>query len=154
MKNLYLLIALSCLPGTVLAQQATSHCPVLPPGTGLQWDEHASAGILACKARSDDGRHSINVMLTTRDPNFQLSRSQRAESGTFSGESLHWYVPELAGRDEAFAASRRIAVVKLGKNQYVQIWIDAESPGELSRLQSMASQLDVSAGTNYLVSGK
>jgi hypothetical protein len=155
MKTLYLLAALLCLADTALAQQVTtSHCPALPPGSDLQWDEQANTGFLACKARSDDGRHSLNVMLTTRDPDIRLTRSQRAESGTFSGEELHWYVPELAGRDEAFAASRRITVVKLGKNQYAQVWIDAESPEELSRLQSMASQLDVTAGTSYLVSGK
>lgn len=152
--TIYLLAALLCLPGTALAQQATSRCPTLPSGSGLQWDEQASAGFLACKARSNDGRQSLNVMLTSRDPDLRLSRSQRAESGIFSGESLHWYVPELAGRDAAYAASRRITVVKLGKDQYAQIWIDAESPEELGRLQSMASQLDISAGTNYLVSGK
>jgi hypothetical protein len=154
MKTLYLLAALLCLPGTALAQQATSRCPVLPSDSGLQWDEKANTGFLACKARSGDGRHSLNVMLTTRDPDLHLTRSQRAESGVFSGESLHWYVPELAGRDAAYAASRRITVVKLGRDQYAQIWIDAESPEELGRLQSMAGQLDISAGTNYLVSGK
>lgn len=154
MKTLYLLAVLLGLPGTVLAQQTTSRCPALPSGSGLQWDEQANTGFLACKARSDDGRQSLNVMLTSRDPDIRLSRSQRAESGTFSGEELHWYVPELAGRDEAYAASRRITVVKLGKDQYAQVWIDAESPEELGRLQSMASQLDVTAGTSYLVSGK
>lgn len=154
MKTIYLLAALLSLPGTVLAQQAASRCPALPSDSGLQWDEQANTGFLACKARSDDGRHSLNMMLTTRDPDIRLSRSQRAESGTFSGEELHWYIPELAGRNEAYAASRRITVVKLGKNQYAQIWIDAETPEELGRLQSMASQLDVTAGTNYLVSGK
>ena len=154
MKTIYLLAALLSLPGTVLAQQAASRCPALPPDSGLQWDEQANAGFLACKARSDDGRHSLNMMLTTRDPDIRLTRSQRAESGLFSGESLHWYIPELAGRNEAYAASRRITVVKLGKDQYAQIWIDAETPEELGRLQSMASQLDVTAGTNYLVSGK
>lgn len=154
MKTIYLLAALLGLPGTVVAQQAASHCPALPSGSGLQWDERAGAGFLACKAHSDDGRQSLNVMLTSRDPDIRLSRSQREESGTFSGESLHWYVPELAGLDQTYASSRRITVVKLGKNQYAQIWIDAESPEELGRLQSMASQLDISAGTSYLVSGK
>lgn len=154
MKTFYLLAALLSLPGAALAQQATSHCPALPSGSGLQWDEQAGAGFLACKARSDDGRHSLNLMLTSRDPDIRLSRSQREESGIFSGESLHWYTPELAGRNETYIASRRITVVKLGKNQYAQVWIDAESPEELERLQSMASQLDVSAGTNYVVSGK
>ncbi|MEO6104678.1 MAG: hypothetical protein ABIP44_13710, partial [Pseudoxanthomonas sp.] len=81
-------------------------------------------------------------------------RSQRAEAGTFSGESLRWYVPELGGRSEEFTASRRIAVVKLGRDQYAQVWIDASSAEELNRLQLLAGQLDVSAGTSYLVSGQ
>lgn len=154
MKTVYLLAALLGLPGTVLAQQATSHCPALPASSGLHWQEQASAGFLACKAATQDGGQSLNVMLTSRDPDIRFSRSQRAESGTFSGESLHWYVPELAGRSESYAASRRITVVKLGKGQYAQVWIDATSPEELARLQSLAEQLDVSAGTSYLVSGK
>ncbi|MGH8063427.1 MAG: hypothetical protein ACREO7_15595, partial [Pseudoxanthomonas sp.] len=122
MKTLCLLAALLSLPGTVLAQQATSRCPSLPSDSGLQWDERAGTGFLACKAHSDDGRQSLNVMLTSRDPDIHLSRSQRAESGTFSGESLHWYLPELAGRDPADVASRRITVIKLGKDQYAQVW--------------------------------
>ncbi len=153
MKTFYLLAAvLLSLPGAVLAQQAPSRCPALPADSGLQWDEQANTGFLVCKARSEDGRHSLNLMLTSRDPDIRMVRSQRAEEGVFSGESLHWYVPELAGRDEAFTASRRITVVKLGKDQYAQVWIDAESPAELSRLQSLAGQLDISAGTAYLVS--
>lgn len=153
MKTFYLLaVALLSLPGAVLAQQAPSRCPALPADSGLQWDEQANTGFLVCKARSDDGRHSLNLMLTSRNPDIRMIRSQRAEEGVFSGESLHWYVPELAGRNEAFAASRRITVVKLGKDQYAQVWIDAESPEELSRLQSLAGQLDISAGAAYLVS--
>jgi hypothetical protein len=154
MKTVCLLVALLGVPGTVLAQQATSHCPVLPASSGLQWQEKASTGFLACKAISEDGGESLNVMLTSRDPDIRFSRSQRAETGVFSGESLRWYVPELAGRSESYAASRRITVVKLGKDQYAQVWIDATSPEELARLQSLAEQLDVSAGARYLVSGQ
>lgn len=152
-KTRCLLAVLLLLPGTTLAQQTTSRCPILPTGSGLQWTELASDGFLACKARSGDGLQSLNVMLTSRDPDIRLSRSQRAEAGVFSGGSLHWYVPEIAG-SAAAADSRRITVVKLGRDQYAQIWIDATSPEELARLQAMAGQLDVSAGTSYLVSGK
>jgi hypothetical protein len=154
MKTVYLLALLLASPASLLAQESASRCPTLPSASGLHWEERASTGFLACKARSDDGRQSLNVMLTSRDPDIRFSRSQRAESGLFSGESLHWYVPEIAGSDAGFVASRRITVVKLGKDQYAQIWIDAESADDLSRLQSMAGQLDVSAGTQYLVSGK
>lgn len=152
MKATYLLTALLALPGTVLAQQASNRCPSLPSASGLQWQEQAGNGYIACKAMTADGRQSLNVMLTSRDPGIRLSRSQRAEAGVISGEELHWYVPELAGRDPAFAASRRITVVELGKDQYAQVWIDAESPEELGQLQSLASQLDISAGAAYLVS--
>ena len=152
MKTIYLLASLLALPGTVLAQQAVTHCPTLPSTSGLHWQEKAGAGFIACKAVGEDGRQSLNVMLTSRDPDIRLSRSQREEAGSFSGEELHWYVPELAGRDTAFAASRRITVIKLGNGQYAQVWIDAASPEELARLQSLAGKLDVSAGAAYLVS--
>lgn len=154
LKTLYLPVLLLGLSAPAWAQQTPSRCPPLPAGTGLQWTEKASNGFLACKAVSSDGAQSLNVMLTSRDPDLRLSRSQRAETGVFSGESLHWYVPELAGRTEEFTASRRITVVKLGKDQYAQVWVDATSAEELVRLQALAGQLDVSAGTSYLVSGK
>lgn len=153
-KSLYLLAALLGLPAAALAQQAPSRCPPLPASSGLQWTEKVSNGFLACKALSADGRQSLNVMLTSRDPDLRLSRSQRAEAGTFSGESLHWYVPQLAGSTEAFAASHRITVVKLGKGQYAQLWVDAASAEDLARLQALAGQLDASAGASYLVSGQ
>ncbi|NDK37780.1 hypothetical protein DT603_02875 [Pseudoxanthomonas gei] len=152
-KSLYLLAALLGLPAAALAQQAPSRCPPLPASSGLQWTEKVGNGFLACKALSADNRQSLNVMLTSRDPDLHLSRSQRAEAGRFSGESLHWYVPELAGSQDA-AASRRITVVKLGKDQYAQVWVDAASAEDLARLQTLAGQLDASAGASYLVSGQ
>ena len=96
----------------------------------------------------------MNVLLTSRDPDLELKRTQRAESGTFSGQTLDWYIPEVAGRDEAFVASRRITVIKLGKDQYAQVWIDAASVEDLGRMQSLAGQLDVSVGAAYLASSK
>ena len=111
MKFAYLFFSVLLIaPGAALAQHADSRCPSLPASSGLQWEEKANTGFLACKARNDDGSKSINLLLTSRDPDLQLRRSRRAESGVFSGESLHWYVPELAGRDEAYVASRRITV--------------------------------------------
>lgn len=154
MKSAHLLFSVLLIaPGAALAQQTDSRCPSLPASSGLQWEEKANTGFLACKARNDDGSKSINLLLTSRDPDLRLSRSRRAESGVFSGESLHWYVPELAGRDEAYAASRRITVVELGKDQYAQIWIDAPTPEALNELQTLTGRLDISAGTAYLVSG-
>ncbi|MEO6517885.1 MAG: hypothetical protein ABIO17_02665 [Pseudoxanthomonas sp.] len=147
-------LALLCLPCSVWAQQVASRCPTLPSASGLQWVEKASVGFIACKARSPDGSQSLNLMLTSRDPDIRLLRSQRTESGVFSGAAFHWYIPELVGRADEYAASRRITVLKLGKDQYAQIWIDAQSPEALGKLQSMVSQMDASAGTQYLVSGK
>ena len=137
----------------VKAQQAPVRCPVLPASSGLQWEERANTGFLACKARTEDDSKSVNLLLTSRDPDLRLSRSRRAEQGVFSGQPLHWYVPELAGQDESAVASKRIAVVELGKGQYAQIWIDAKSPEALAELQTLAGKLDVSTGTAYLVSG-
>lgn len=155
MKSFYVLALLLVLPGTLQAQQTGTRCPALPSSSGLQWQqEKVGAGFISCKALAADGQESLNVMLTSRDPDLRLNRSQREESGTFSGESLDWYVPELAGRSETFAASRRISVVKLGRDQYAQVWIDAASAEDLARLQSLAGQLDVSAGAAYLASSQ
>lgn len=159
MKNIrlfpeILLSTLLLMPAVVSAQQASDRCPALPASSGLQWEERANTGFLACKAQAGDNGMSMNLLLTSRDPDIRLSRSRREESGVFSGRTLHWYVPELAGRDEAVASSRRIAVVELGRDQYAQIWLEAESPEALAELQALAAKLDVSAGTAYLVSGR
>lgn len=153
MKTIYLLAVLLALPGTLFAQQTSTRCPALPSPSDLHWQEQAGNGFIACRAVTDDGRRALNVLLTSRDPDIRLDRSRRAENGTFSGETLHWYLPELAGQDDTSLASRRITVVKLGKDQYAQVWIDAATPEELGRLQSLAGQLDISAGAaSYLVS--
>ncbi|MET0893217.1 MAG: hypothetical protein ABWY01_06590 [Pseudoxanthomonas sp.] len=77
-KTPYLLAAMLGLPAAALAQQAPSRCPPLPASSGLQWTEKVGHGFLACKALSTDGSQSLNVMLTSRDPDLHLSRSQRA----------------------------------------------------------------------------
>ncbi len=148
-----LLSILLAVPGTVMAQQASVRCPSLPASSGLQWEERVSTGFLACKARTEDSSKSMNLLLTSRDPDLRLSKSRRAEQGVFSGQPLHWYVPELAGQAESVVASKRIAVVELGKDQYAQIWIDAKSPEALAELQTLAEKLDVSTSAAYLISG-
>jgi len=154
MKSLYCLVTLLAFPGALQAQQTDTRCPALPSDSGLQWQEKNGAGFISCKAQGEGGGESLNVLLTSRDPDLELKRTQRAESGTFSGQTFDWYIPELAGRNEAFAASRRITVIKLGKDQYAQVWIDAASVEDLGRLQSLAGQLDVSAGAAYLASSR
>ncbi len=153
MKNFYLVATLLFVPGAALAQNAVTHCPSLPAASGLQWQEKSGAGFIACKAIASDGHQSLNLMLTSRDPDLRLSRSQRAEEGRFSGKELRWYIPEVAGRDASQIASRRrITVIELGNDQYAQVWIDATSPEELGKLQALAEKLDVSAGAAYLAS--
>ena len=154
MKTFYCLAILLLFSGALQAQQTVTRCPALPSDSSLQWQEKTGAGFISCKAQAAGGRESLNVLLTSRDPDLELKRTQRAESGTFSGQTLDWYIPEVAGRDEAFVASRRITVIKLGKDQYAQVWIDAASVEDLGRMQSLAGQLDVSVGAAYLASSK
>lgn len=146
-----LVLGLLLLPATALAQQSFQ-CPALPAGSDLQWEQRVDREFIACKAVTQDGRQVFNVMLTSKDPDISLSRPLRAEEGTFSGKELYWYRPDLAGRVLPDMESRRIAVVKLGKNHYAQVWINAGSAEELGSLQSLARQLDVNETSATLLS--
>ena len=124
----------------VHAQQA-GQCPQLPAGNGLQWEQQAQSGFVLCKAATEDGRTVLNLMLTERDPSLALNRSLRAEKGSFSGEELYWYHPDMGGRDLPGLESRRITTLKLAKNRYAQIWIDAGDVNELATLQQLTGNL-------------
>ncbi len=124
----------------VHAQQA-GQCPHLPAGSGLQWEQQAQSGFVLCKAATEDGRTVLNLMLTERDPSLALNRSLRAEKGSFSGEELYWYHPDMGGRDLPGLESRRITTLKLAKNRYAQIWIDAGDVNELATLQQLTGNL-------------
>ena len=124
----------------VHAQQA-GQCPQLPAGSGLQWEQQAQSGFVLCKAATEDGRTVLNLMLTTRDPDLALNRSLRAEKGEFSGEALYWYRLDMGGRELPGMESRRITTVKLAKNRYAQIWIDAGDVSELATLQQLTGNL-------------
>ena len=124
----------------VHAQQA-GQCPQLPAGSGLQWEQQAQSGFVLCKAATEDGRTVLNLMLTTRDPDLPLNRSLRAEKGEFSGEALYWYRLDMGGRELPGMESRRITTVKLAKNRYAQIWIDAGDVSELATLQQLTGNL-------------
>ena len=80
-------------------------------------------------------------MLTERDPSLALNRSLRAEKGSFSGEELYWYKLDMGGRDMPGLETRRITEVKLGRNRYAQIWIDAGDVAELASLQQLTGTL-------------
>ncbi|HBN53675.1 MAG TPA: hypothetical protein DD456_06455 [Stenotrophomonas sp.] len=123
------------------AQQA-AQCPSLPPGSGLQWQEQAQNDFIVCKATTADGRTVLNVMLTARDPALTLTRALRAEKGRFAGEDLYWYRLDMGGRDLPGLEARRITTVKLAKNRFAQIWIDAGDVAELASLQQLTGSLD------------
>lgn len=146
-----LVLSLLLLPATALAQQSFQ-CPALPANAELQWEQRVDRDFIACKAVTQDGRQVLNVMLTSKDPDISLTRPLRAEEGTFSGKELYWYRPDLAGRNLPGSESRRITVIKLGKNHYAQVWINAGSAEELSSLQSLARQLDVNETSATLLS--
>ncbi|MGB3394613.1 MAG: hypothetical protein WA956_03045 [Stenotrophomonas sp.] len=135
------ILACSLLLASSAQAQQTGQCPQLPPGSGLQWEPQAQSDFVLCKAATEDGRTVLNVMLTARDPDLSLSRNLRAEKGSFSGESLYWYHPDMGGRDLPGLESRRITTVKLAKNRYAQIWIDAASTSELATLQRLTDNL-------------
>ena len=124
----------------VFAQQA-GQCPQLPTRSGLQWEQQVQSGFVLCKAATEDGRTVLNLMLTTRDPDLALNRSLRAEKGEFSGEALYWYRLDMGGRELPGMESRRITTVKLAKNRYAQIWIDAGDVNELATLQQLTGNL-------------
>lgn len=132
-------LLLAC-SSNALAQQA-EQCPRLPAGSNLHWEQQAQSDFVLCKASTADDRIVLNIMLTPRDPDLPLNRTLREEKGSFSGESLHWYRPDMGGRDLPGLESRRITTLKLSKNHYAQIWIDAADPNELATLQQLTSNL-------------
>src|SRR2546425_807451 len=80
-------------------------------------------------------------MLSTRDPNLPLNRSLRQEKGSFGGESLYWYQPDLGGQQPPGYAERRISVVKLDKGRYAQISLYPDSAHALRQLLQRAQFL-------------
>lgn len=133
------------------AQQAVQ-CPSLPANSGLHWDQQTQSDFIVCKATTEDGRTVLNMMLSGRDPGLALNRPLRAEKGEFGGEAMYWYKLDMGGRDVPGLESRRISVVKLDKNRYAQIWIDAADTTELGTLQNLTQTLNLNpsalAGSN------
>lgn len=144
MKHIVGLIGLSLLSlgGTAAAQQQPT-CPTLPPAAGLQWTQLAGADYLSCKAATADGRQVLGIMLSTRNPGLSLPRDRREEETTIEGEETYWFRPDLGGRELPQLATRRVAVVELGKKRYAQVWIDAADRQELGTLQNLVRSLDL-----------
>ena len=134
-------LLLSGVASVSAAQQPAQQCPLLPTGSQLQWQEQQQSDFIVCKATTADGRNVLSMMLGSRDPDLALSRSLRAEEGSFAGEDLYWYKLDLGGRELPGMESRRITTVKLAKKHYAQIWIDAADANELATLQQLTSNL-------------
>ncbi|MCR8717010.1 hypothetical protein [Stenotrophomonas indicatrix] len=123
--------------------QAPVDCPSLPASSGLQWQQQAQPGFLVCRAATSDGREVLSLMLSQRDPDIPLSRSLRQEKGSFAGESMYWYQPDLGGQQPPGYAERRISVVKLDKGRYAQIALYPDSAQELGTLQQLAQGMNL-----------
>ncbi|ARQ90938.1 hypothetical protein [Stenotrophomonas maltophilia] len=125
------------------AAQAPTECPSLPASSGLQWQQLVQTDFLICRASTGDGREVLSLMLSARDPSIPLNRSLRQEKGSFGGESLYWYQPDLGGQQPPGYAERRISVVKLDKGRYAQISLYPDSAQELGSLQQLAQGMSL-----------
>ncbi|HGK7306014.1 TPA: hypothetical protein ACJ509_003930 [Stenotrophomonas maltophilia] len=125
------------------AAQAPVECPSLPASSGLQWQEQAQADFVVCRAATADGREVLSLMLSQRDPGIPLSRPLRQEKGSFGGESMYWYQPDLGGQQPPGYAERRISVIKLDKGRYAQIALYPGSTQELGSLQQLAQGMSL-----------
>jgi hypothetical protein len=133
-------LAVAFTSTTAIAQNTTS-CPMLPSGSQLQWEQQVQSDFIVCKAQDANGRDVLNLMLMQRDPDLLLSRSLRAEKGVLGGASFHWYKMDTGGQNLPGQDLRRISVVKLDKNRYAQVWINAADAAELSAMQQLAGNL-------------
>ena len=146
-KTVSIVSSLVLLSASAVAlAQPVADCPSLRANSGLQWDRQVQNDFILCKAVTEDGRQVLNLMLTSRDPDLPLSRNLRQEKGSFAGESLYWFTPDMGGRALPGLESRRITVVKLGRNRYAQIWIEAADRAELATLQSMTQGMTLNPG--------
>ena len=118
------------------AAQAPAECPSLPASSGLQWQQQVLADLLVCRASTGDGREVLSLMLSARDPDIPLNRALRARKGSFGGEPLYWYQPDLGGQQPPGYAERRISVVKLDKKRYAQISLYPDSARSWARCSS------------------
>jgi hypothetical protein len=144
MNNLRATVCLSLLLSAAAASaQSPTECPSLPTGSDLQWQQQVTSSFILCKASTTDGREVMSLMLSSRDPEIPLSRPLRQEKGTFAGETLYWYQPDLGGQQPPGYATRRVTVVKFDKNRYAQISLYAGDASELGSLQSMAQGMNL-----------
>lgn len=117
--------------GASAQQPPMTHCPDLPGGSNLQWDQQQRDGYVLCRAVDGNGSDAFNLMLTSEEPSLHLARALRAERAQFADKSIHWYRMDLANDSDEQAQFRRITVSKLGKQQYAQLWFNAGDQAEL-----------------------
>lgn len=138
-----------CLLSAALpvAAQTAGRCPALPAESGLQWSEQQAAGFVACRASTADGREVLSLMLTGNDPDIPMPRALRQEKDQFAGESLYWYQPDLGGQQPQGYAHRRITVVRLDKDRYVQMALYPSDEQERGTLQGLVRSINLNAAT-------
>lgn len=126
-----------------VAAQATSECPSLPASSGLHWQQLAQRDLILCRASTADGREVLSLTLSARNPELSLNRALRQEKGSFAGETLYWYQPDLGGQKPPGYETRRITVVKFDRNRFAQIALYAGDASELGSLQSLAQGMSL-----------
>lgn len=128
---------------SAIAHADSGHCPSLPNEAALQWRELLGQGYLACKAIATDGHEVLGLMLSEQSPDLKFSAKQRAERGTIDHTSVQWYQPNLGTQWAEAAKLRRVTVVKFSRHRYAQIWINAQSPEELTATENLVTSLSV-----------
>lgn len=143
--NFVPVVVLLCLSLPVFSATAqnTAQCPSLPSDSNLQWQERASGDLLVCRASTGGGREVMSLTLTRNDPDIPLTRALRQERDSFAGERMYWYQPDLGGQEPPGFADRRISVVKIDKDRYVQLSLYPASSEERSGLQQMVRGMNL-----------
>lgn len=143
----FLPVVMLCLLSAALpvAAQNVAKCPALPAESGLQWSEQQAANFVACRASTADGREVLSLMMTGNNPDIPLQRPLRQERDQFAGETLYWYQPDLGGLQPQGYAHRRITVVKLDKDRFVQLALYPADEKERDALQGMVRGINLNA---------
>ncbi|MFT4198292.1 MAG: hypothetical protein QM601_10375 [Pseudoxanthomonas sp.] len=129
-------LLLGCCAAPAFAEPG---CPLLPAGSGLQWQLSSGSGLTICKAVDAAGNRVLGVMLTGKEPELNQPRRNRAEKATIAGQEVRWYRTEIANQP---GAQDRLTMVELGPDRYAQIWVYAPDADTAAQRVRLASQLD------------
>ena len=125
---LLLPLAFGCL--SAYAQAVPSSCPGLPADAGLQWETQVGEGFNVCRAMNANGQQILGMMFTHKKPGVPLLRNQRQGEGSIGRYDVYWYRPTIADPD---VVEKRVTVLELEDERYVQVWVEANSTEELQR---------------------